>query len=171
MSKIEAVCSFIPSKQHPNVTGYVEFVEGEDGVLVYVNVKGLPPGMHGIHIHNSGDLRDGCKSLCSHFNPTNKTHGNRGDKIRHVGDLGNIKVGRNGSCICSFTDKIIKLKGKNSIIGRSVVIHKNQDDLGKGGLDKNGNIVDKKVHDESLKTGNAGARLAGAVIGYSKNMC
>ena len=30
-------------------------------------------------------------------------------------------------------DKIIKLKGKYNIIGRSVVIHEDEDDLGLGG--------------------------------------
>ena len=42
------------------------------------------------------------------------------------------------------------------IIGRSVVIHDGVDDLGLGG------------NPESLKTGNAGGRLACALIGHSK---
>jgi Cu-Zn family superoxide dismutase len=58
----------------------------------------------------------------------------------------------------SFTDNMIKLRGyERNIIGRSVVIHENTDDLGMGG------------NEDSLKTGNAGARIACAVIGYSKN--
>jgi superoxide dismutase, Cu-Zn family len=67
-------------------------------------------------------------------------------------------------------DSLIKLKGKHSIIGRCVVIHKEEDDLGKGGLNKRGDIIDTKIHEESLKTGNAGKRIACGVIGYSKKM-
>ena len=48
-----------------------------------------------------------------------------------------------------FIDHLIKLKGKNNIIGRCVVIHEDEDDLGRGGLDEEGNIIDKKVHLES----------------------
>lgn len=66
--------------------------------------------------------------------------------------------------MCLIDDKI-KLKGKCNIIGRSVVIHENEDDLGKGGLDQNGKIINKKIHLESLKTGNAGKRIACGVIG------
>ena len=41
-----------------------------------------------------------------------------------VGDLGNIKVNNKGICKMKFTDKLIKLRGKYNIIGRSVVMMK-----------------------------------------------
>jgi Cu-Zn family superoxide dismutase len=57
----------------------------------------------------------------------------------------------------------------NSIIGKSVVIHDGVDDLGKGGLGPNGEVVDPKKRESSLKTGNAGGRMACAIIGMSKS--
>ena len=49
----------------------------------------------------------------------------------------------------------MQLHGAHSVVGRSVVCHAKVDDLGQGG------------DDESLKTGNAGARVACGVIGLS----
>ena len=48
---------------------------------------------------------------------------------------------------------MVALFGPFSVVGRSCVLHKKTDDLGKGG------------DAESLKTGNAGARIACGVIG------
>jgi len=152
------------------IKGTIHFTETDDNeIKIKINISGLSPGKHGFHIHEAGDLTDECKSACAHFNPTNKTHGGPNDKNRHVGDLGNITANKNGIVKKTFTDKIIKLKGKNNIIGRCVVIHEGEDDLGKGGLDEKGNIIDEKKAAESKKTGNAGSRIACGVIGYSKN--
>jgi Cu/Zn superoxide dismutase len=51
-----------------------------------------------------------------------------------------------------FTDRIIKLDGRYSIIGRSIVIHRNADDFGRG------------TNEDSKRTGNAGDRVACATI-------
>jgi Cu-Zn family superoxide dismutase len=76
---------------------------------------------------------------------------------RHVGDLGNLKTNSKGQSNYTFYDDCIKLRGiKANIIGRGLIIHADEDDCGKGD------------NAESLKTGNAGKRIACAVIGYSK---
>ena len=73
---------------------------------------------------------------------------------RHVGDLGNIlSNSEEGIAEIDFDDSFISLSGENSIIGRCVVVHEGEDDLGKG------------KDEESKKTGNAGKRVACGVIG------
>ena len=116
-------------------------------------MKGLPPGKRGFHIHSRGNLSEGCSSLCFHYNPFNKTHGGVNEKNSHVGDLGNIKPNSKGECRKVIYDKLVKLRGKYCVIGRSVVIHSGEDDLGRG------------TNKESLITGNAGSRIGCGVIG------
>jgi Cu-Zn family superoxide dismutase len=95
--------------------------------------------------------------MCAHFNPYNKKHGCPGSKERHVGDLGNIATNNKGEAKYTFYDDVIKIRGtKANIIGRGLIIHADEDDCG------------NCENAESLKTGNAGKRIACAVIGYSK---
>ena len=73
------------------LSGFVKFEQKQKYVRVIGYIEGLKKNnIHAIHVHEYGDLSDGCDSACSHFNPFNKKHGGRNDKERHVGDLGNI---------------------------------------------------------------------------------
>jgi Cu-Zn family superoxide dismutase len=146
-----------------SIKGYVKFSEDltNNMVKIDLNITGLiPNSLHGFHVHEAGDLTDKCNSMCAHFNPYGNTHGCPGMIERHVGDLGNIKTNNKGDARYTFYDNVIKLRGsKCNIIGRGLIIHEDEDDCGKGG------------NDESLKTGNAGKRIACAVIGFSKENC
>lgn len=143
-----------------DIRGNVKFTEDlqNNVVIIDLNISGLKPNsLHGFHVHEAGDLTDKCTSMCAHFNPYGKTHGCPGMSERHVGDLGNIHTNSKGEAKYSFYDNSIKLRGtKCNIIGRGLIIHEDEDDCGQGG------------NAESLKTGNAGKRIACAVIGYSK---
>lgn len=146
-----------------NIYGTVKFVERNLSVNVILDLHGLKKnGLHGFHVHTYGDLTDGCNSACAHFNPFNSTHGCPGRNDRHVGDLGNIQTDLFGNASYFFNDNIISLNPVSPccIIGRMLIIHENEDDCGLG-------IGDLRA--ESLKTGNAGKRIACAIIGYSKN--
>lgn len=147
---------------YKNIKGTIHFYEdiNKKHVIIDISISGLPKNStHAFHVHSAGDLTDSCISACAHFNPYNKNHGGINDKERHVGDLGNIHSDKNGNVNCKIIDKLIKLRGtKANIIGRSIIIHQDPDDEGKGG------------HDDSLITGHAGKRIACAVIGYSKKM-
>jgi Cu-Zn family superoxide dismutase len=153
---IYAVATFL----NGDIKGIVEFKEKNKKVLISIDLEGfIPNTIHGIHIHEAGDLGDNCLGSCEHFNPYNKNHGGLKSKERHVGDLGNIKADKYGKVKISFEDNLIKLRGsKSNIIGRSVVIHQDEDDCGLG------NFPDSKT------TGHSGKRIACAVIGYSKKM-
>lgn len=72
--------------------------------------------------------------------------------MRHVGDLGNILANERGEAEIDIKDFIISLSGKNNIIGRAIVIHSGEDDLGKG----NSTL--------SASTGNSGDRWACGII-------
>ncbi|KAG4070705.1 hypothetical protein HA402_013625 [Bradysia odoriphaga] len=138
------------------IAGTVHFTQNGCGepVLVEVNIRGLNTSGHGFHIHETGDLSNGCTSLAAHYNPHNYDHAGREDDERHVGDLGNIFGNANGLSHKNFTDGLISLSGTHSIIGRGVIVHLNIDDLG------------RTDHPDSLTTGNAGPRVACGVIGY-----
>lgn len=135
------------------VQGVIWFTQEGDSVKVKGEITGLTPGEHGFHVHEFGDNTNGCISAGPHFNPEGKTHGGPSDAVRHVGDLGNVVADKSGKAVIDMTDKLIALEGNHCIIGRSLVVHADVDDLGKGG------------HELSSTTGNAGARVACAVIG------
>ena len=165
---MSAICVFT-NNANKKISGNVVFKETKRGLQIKINMCGISPGLHGFHIHQYGDLSEGCGSLCSHFNPTDSVHGGRDSPERHLGDLGNIIADKSGNVDMVIYDKFLTITGKYGILGRSVVVHADEDDLGLGGLDEFGNIVDEKVRDESLKTGNAGKRIACGVIGYKKD--
>ncbi|CEI99107.1 Putative Superoxide dismutase [Cu-Zn] [Rhizopus microsporus] len=124
--------------------------------IVYANLTGLTGGDHGIHIHEFGDLSQGCNSTGAHYNPFNQTHGGPDAEVRHVGDLGNIVADNTtGLAILNITSDLIQLSMAHSVIGRAVVVHSGKDDYGLGGTPL------------SNSTGNSGSRVACGVIGYA----
>ncbi|GFR27615.1 superoxide dismutase [Trichonephila clavata] len=176
-----AVCNVqpnraIPDDQQQEITGQISLWQKKIGgpLNIHVSLRGFDMGdhhgahqsvqqeqdnetptpvhKHGFHIHSSGDLSNGCQSTGPHFNPKNANHGGPKALVRHVGDLGNIECDDHGIANLVFSDSVASLKGPYYVIGKAIVIHSKADDLGLGG------------NDESLKTGNAGARLACCVI-------
>lgn len=131
-----------------SVKGEVTFADRKAGLHIEAVFTKLS-GKHGFHIHKAGDLRgEGCKLACDHYQKGEaKNHGGppgfKGE--RHTGDLGNVEEGRYKYTLAGVT--------VDDILGRSMIVHADEDDYGLGGKD------------DSLKTGHAGARIACAVIG------
>jgi Cu-Zn family superoxide dismutase len=133
------------------IVGLASFAQSSEGVNIAVQVHGLSPGLHGIHIHQIGKcgLPD-FKSAGGHFNPFGMSHGTKNPKGYHVGDLGNIYIKPDGTGSLLITSNLSTLEpGTGSLLkenGTSIVIHSGPDDL---------------ISDPS---GNAGKRVACGVI-------
>ena len=117
------------------------------GVHFTGTVTGLPPGIHGFHIHETGDCSasDGT-SAGGHFNPTGAAHGGPQSAEHHLGDLGNITADASGKAEVNIHAGVTLGEGTNSIMGKAIIVHAGEDDL------------------TTQPTGNAGARLACGVI-------
>ena len=154
-NRLCAIVRLVPhDASKANVTGELRIMQdGPQGPShVTGRLYGLREGLHGFHVHEKGDTRDGCTSAGAHYNPTNMHHGGKNDDERHVGDLGNILANDQGEAHVDIVDSIISLTGPHGILGRSVVVHADVDDLGKGN------------HKLSLTTGNSGGRLACGIV-------
>ena len=133
------------------VTGSVLFDNATEGCVVRAYFSKLPVGEHGFHIHAAGDLRgNGCKGACDHFHigpPTNHGGPPSSNEPRHTGDLGNIS---NAPFYKLYQLKNVKVE---ELYGRSLIVHADPDDLGKG------------HYEDSKTTGHSGLRIACAIIG------
>ncbi|XP_074363648.1 superoxide dismutase [Cu-Zn], chloroplastic-like [Apium graveolens] len=78
-----------------------------------------------------GDTTNGCMSTGPYFNPEGFTHGAPEDEVRHAGDLGNIIANADGVAEATIVDTYVELSGPNAVIGRALVVHELEDDLGK----------------------------------------
>lgn len=161
---IKATCTVTPEGKachggddaNNKCKGVVNFEQvSADKTIITWEVTGLTPGLHGFHIHEKADFSNGCMSAGPHYNPFGKNHGAPEDEDRHVGDMGTIEAGADGVSKGTLEDRLIKLDGETTVVGRSVMVHADPDDLGKGDHSEPG--VNGKT---SLTTGNAGARIA-----------
>jgi Cu-Zn family superoxide dismutase len=130
------------------VAGTVTFTEKDGKTEVAIDLTGLKPGDHGIHIHEKGDCSaPDAKSAGDHFNPAKAPHGAPDAAQHHAGDLGNITAGEDGTVKKTVTvDFLTVAEGEKSAVGRAVIVHEKADDL------------------KSQPAGNAGARVACGVV-------
>lgn len=113
------------------VHGSVKFTQVGNRVKVEGEIAGLNPGRHGFHVHDKGDCSSpDAASAGAHFNPGGKKHGGADGAERHAGDLGNLTPNEYGKATISVTvDGISVGTGPNGVVGKSVIVHADPDDL------------------------------------------
>jgi Cu-Zn family superoxide dismutase len=115
------------------VSGGIAFDELDGLLRIHGVLTGLKPGVHGFHIHETGDCSaDDAASAGGHYAPLSKNHGAPSQPVaqRHAGDLGNIVAGEDGT---AAIDILVSASGPDDlgqrILGKAVVVHGAADDL------------------------------------------
>ena len=147
----QAVANLQPTKGN-TTSGTITFSQQGGRVLVSGEVRGLRPNQeHGFHVHEAGDCSSGDgMSTKGHFNPFGKPHSDPGSSERHAGDMPALKADAAGNARVNFSIDIITVEpGPASVVGRGLIVHAAPDDY------------------KTQPTGNAGARMACAIISRS----
>ncbi len=147
MTQLRATSIDQPLAAKP-VAGTLRFAQTGGTVTVTGEVSNLKPNaLHGFHVHERGDCSaPDASSAGSHYNPTGTPHGAHGVGAHHVGDMPQLKADATGVAKVQFTSQSLTLDGPHSIVGKSVIVHRDPDDV------------------NAQPVGNAGPRLACGVI-------
>jgi Cu-Zn family superoxide dismutase len=110
------------------VIGTVTVRQEPRGTVLTLEVRELPPGLHGMHIHEVGKCDPPAfESSGAHWNWTRRKHGHRNPAGYHAGDLGNLRVAADGT---ANDERVIDRKdwNANNPAGLSLIIHADPDD-------------------------------------------
>ena len=118
------------------ITGTAEFAERSNGtgtvVEITVNVSGLTPGRHGVHLHAVGKCEPDFTAAGGHFDPG--PAGNTDPDANHpyhLGDVPNLEAGADGKGTMKITTSRVTLSaGPLSLLdadGTAVIVHGNPD--------------------------------------------
>ena len=129
------------------VLGMVRVFSEPTGLMLRIEAAGLPPGVHGVHLHAVGRCEPpGFTSAGPHWNPTARKHGHRNPEGFHMGDLGNLGVGADGKLVAGLLVPQARFDALRDADGAALVLHAKADD---------------EMTDPS---GNSGDRIACAVL-------
>ena len=107
----------------------------------------------------NGSTDADCTLTGPHFNPDNVNHGGPNAAVHHAGDLGNIVASSKGKARVHILNRQLSMDPNSAyfIVGRSMAVHADPDDLGLGGAAT------------SLTTGNSGTRIGCGIIRYKQH--
>ena len=110
--------------------GRATAIDVAGGLRFTLDVKGLPPGTHGAHIHTVGrcDAPD-FTTAGGHWNPTAMKHGSMNPQGPHEGDLPNLMIGTDGRGTLGATIPGATMAGLLDADGAAIVVHAGPDDL------------------------------------------
>lgn len=131
--------------------GMATLTQVPGGVRIVIDAKGMPPGPHGVHIHEVGKCEGPQFTTAgAHVNPDKKQHGTMNPQGPHAGDLPNLTVAADGTGrLETMTERITLGAGATSVFdadGSAIVVHAGPDDF------------------KTDPTGNSGGRIACGVI-------
>lgn len=136
----KAIAKICGGAEYPQLRGIARFFQRSDGVIVEIEIHGLPKtetSFFAFHIHDGGS----CKGVDfpdagSHFNPDNTMH------PQHAGDFPPL-LGNHGKAYMKvFSDRF----SVEEIIGKTVIVHSDPDDF------------------RTQPSGNAGRKIACGII-------
>jgi Cu-Zn family superoxide dismutase len=128
--------------------------DGTGRVHLVVQVRGVAPGRHGIHLHAVGACTLGgtpaFASAGGHYNPAGRQHGHANPDGHHAGDLPNVEVNGAGNGHLTVTLEQFALGALADADGTAIVLHQNEDD--------------QLTNAGPLGPGNSGPRIACGVV-------
>jgi Cu-Zn family superoxide dismutase len=138
------------------VIGTAKLTEDATGrVHLTVHVRGVAPGLHGLHLHAVGACTVGAtpafSSAGGHYNPAGRQHGHHNPLGFHAGDLPNLIVNEAGVGHLSVAVEQFALAALADADGTALVLHQNEDD--------------QRSNAGASGPGNSGARIACGVVG------
>lgn len=133
--------------------GVLTLADAGATISVDGTLRGLPPGVHGMHVHAVGRCEaPDFASAGPHWSPTPKQHGSANPAGPHHGDLMNLTVGADSSVVVKMSTPAGSLRGEHPLLdadGAAFVIHATADDY------------------KTDPSGNSGARIACGVVSGS----
>lgn len=141
--------SFVNAQGQPAGTATLTTVEG--GIFISAQLRNLPEGTHGFHVHQTGSCQaPSFESAGGHLNPTSREHGFLNPRGEHAGDLPNITIRSDGTAAADAVARGLVLgSGANGLLdddGSALVVHAGVDDY------------------RTEPSGNSGPRIACAIV-------